>query len=157
MISYGLRPIIWRWYGLQLCQIFRSFLRSDIRQALDLRILIFWKPRAPRLSMKNPFRRSWRAGVSGKDNFSKSSRNHSYWHRGTCLRSANRLRSIAVRISCPDVYIDHRFQKCGKQSWSYRARAAGLSLVTTEMLLFEWLRRAGTDEFRFVLPIIRDL
>ncbi len=36
-----------------------------------------------------------------------------------------------------------------------RARAAGATIVTTEMVLFEWLHKAGTDEFRALLPLIK--
>lgn len=36
-----------------------------------------------------------------------------------------------------------------------RMRAAGIGIVTTEMVLFEWLHRAGTDEFRTLLPLIK--
>ncbi len=36
-----------------------------------------------------------------------------------------------------------------------RLRAAGIGIVTTEMVLFEWLHRAATDEFRALLPLIR--
>lgn len=36
-----------------------------------------------------------------------------------------------------------------------RARAAGAGIVTTEMVLFEWLARAGTDDFRALLPLIK--
>ncbi|MCL2345096.1 MAG: hydrolase [Desulfobulbus sp.] len=38
---------------------------------------------------------------------------------------------------------------------SERLRALGGQIVTTEMVLFEWLRRAGTDEFRALLPLIK--
>jgi nicotinamidase-related amidase len=36
-----------------------------------------------------------------------------------------------------------------------RLRAAGVQVVTTEMVLFEWLEAACTDEFRAMLPLIR--
>lgn len=36
-----------------------------------------------------------------------------------------------------------------------RMRAGGVHIVTTEMVLFEWLHRAGTDEFRAMLPLIK--
>lgn len=36
-----------------------------------------------------------------------------------------------------------------------RMRDAGCAVVTTEMVLFEWLERAGTQDFRDVLKIIR--
>lgn len=36
-----------------------------------------------------------------------------------------------------------------------RMRAAGASIVTTEMVLFEWLERAGTPVFKTVSALIR--
>jgi len=36
-----------------------------------------------------------------------------------------------------------------------RMRAGGAHTVTTEMVLFEWLEKAGTDEFRALLPLIK--
>jgi hypothetical protein len=36
-----------------------------------------------------------------------------------------------------------------------RMRAAGIQIVTTEMVLFEWLHLAGTDDFRQLLPLIK--
>jgi len=38
---------------------------------------------------------------------------------------------------------------------SERLRALGTQIVSTEMVLFEWLHRAGTDEFRALLPLIK--
>lgn len=36
-----------------------------------------------------------------------------------------------------------------------RLRMEGVRIVTTEMVLFEWLERAGTVDFRTLLPLIR--
>ena len=36
-----------------------------------------------------------------------------------------------------------------------RLRACGGQIVTTEMVLFEWLVKAGTDDFRALLPLIK--
>ncbi|MFZ2267698.1 MAG: hydrolase [Azonexus sp.] len=36
-----------------------------------------------------------------------------------------------------------------------RLRAAGVGIVTTEMVLFEWLHAAGTEQFRALLPLIK--
>jgi nicotinamidase-related amidase len=37
-----------------------------------------------------------------------------------------------------------------------RLRSAGAQIVSAEMVVFEWLKRAATDEFRAVLPLIKD-
>jgi hypothetical protein len=34
-------------------------------------------------------------------------------------------------------------------------RAGGVHIVTTEMVLFEWLQRAGTPEFKELSALIR--
>ncbi|MGB5558614.1 MAG: hydrolase [Paracoccaceae bacterium] len=36
-----------------------------------------------------------------------------------------------------------------------RLSAAGVSIVTTEMVIFEWLGRAGTNAFKEMLPLIK--
>ena len=36
-----------------------------------------------------------------------------------------------------------------------RMRDAGAGIVSTEMVLFEWLGRAGTDEFKQMLPLVK--
>ncbi|MBS1160552.1 MAG: Isochorismatase hydrolase [Proteobacteria bacterium] len=36
-----------------------------------------------------------------------------------------------------------------------RLRGGGIGIVTTEMVLFEWLHQAGTDEFRALLPLLK--
>jgi len=36
-----------------------------------------------------------------------------------------------------------------------RLRAAGADIVTTEMVVFEWLGQAATDDFRAILPLIK--
>ncbi len=42
-----------------------------------------------------------------------------------------------------------------RQAAIERLRHAGAHIVTTEMVLFEWLHQAGTDEFRALLPLIK--
>jgi isochorismate hydrolase len=36
-----------------------------------------------------------------------------------------------------------------------RLRSEGARIVSAEMVAFEWLKRAATDEFRAVLPLIK--
>lgn len=36
-----------------------------------------------------------------------------------------------------------------------RMRDAGVAIVTTEMVLFEWIGQAGTPEFKALLPLIK--
>lgn len=42
-----------------------------------------------------------------------------------------------------------------RQAAIERMRATGVNVATTEMVLFEWLERGGTDEFRAALPLIK--
>ena len=42
-----------------------------------------------------------------------------------------------------------------RQAAIERMRTAGVHVATTEMVLFEWLERGGTDEFRAALPLIK--
>ena len=44
-----------------------------------------------------------------------------------------------------------------KQSAIDRLSRAGVVCVSTEMVIFEWLRRANTNKFRELLPLIRSL
>ncbi|NBC00669.1 MAG: isochorismatase family protein [Bacteroidetes bacterium] len=43
-----------------------------------------------------------------------------------------------------------------KQRGLERMRAAGCTIVTREMVAFEWLEKAGTDAFRAVQPMLRE-
>ena len=45
--------------------------------------------------------------------------------------------------------------RSSKEAALRRLAANGIELVTTEMAIFEWLERAGTDEFRALLPFIK--
>jgi nicotinamidase-related amidase len=36
-----------------------------------------------------------------------------------------------------------------------RLRANGVTIMSTEMLMYEWLERAGTDTFRAALPLLK--
>lgn len=42
-----------------------------------------------------------------------------------------------------------------EQACLARLGAGGVSIVTTEMVIFEWLGRAGTDAFKEMLPLIK--
>lgn len=42
-----------------------------------------------------------------------------------------------------------------EQACLARLNAAGVSIVTTEMVIFEWLGQAGTDAFKEMLPHIK--
>lgn len=42
-----------------------------------------------------------------------------------------------------------------EQACIARLSAAGVSIVTTEMVIFEWLGRAGTKAFKDMLPLIK--
>ncbi len=42
-----------------------------------------------------------------------------------------------------------------KRAGLERMARAGVEVVTTEMVLFEWLGRAGTDAFRDLLGLIK--
>lgn len=42
-----------------------------------------------------------------------------------------------------------------KQAGIERMRAAGLDIVTTEMVVFEWLNKAATDEFKELIKLIK--
>ncbi|MDE0111587.1 MAG: hydrolase [Albidovulum sp.] len=72
------------------------------------------------------------------------------------LQTALGLRShnYAVKL-CVDATGSRK--EIDKEIALQRMASEGLSLVTTEMVLFEWLRRAGTDEFSDLLPLVREL
>lgn len=43
-----------------------------------------------------------------------------------------------------------------EQACRTRLSASGAHVVTTEMVIFEWLGKAGTEAFKLLLPIIKD-
>lgn len=44
-----------------------------------------------------------------------------------------------------------------KEAGLARMRAAEVGIVTSEMVIFEWLRRADSEDFRALLPVIKAL
>ncbi len=57
------------------------------------------------------------------------------------------------RFMVVDAILPRLVQKSG--STTERMHSEGISVVTTEMVLFEWLERAATPEFRRVLRLIK--
>lgn len=72
------------------------------------------------------------------------------------LQTAMGLMGMGLRpIVVSDAVSSRKPGDC--QAGIERLRAAGAIIVTTEMVIFEWLERADTDEFRRLLPTIRAL
>jgi nicotinamidase-related amidase len=65
---------------------------------------------------------------------------------------------LASMEGCRPIIVE---DACGSRRESDRRRAmmrmdrAGIDIVTTEMVLFEWMRRAGTDIFRDIIKVIK--
>jgi nicotinamidase-related amidase len=48
------------------------------------------------------------------------------------------------------------YAKTDKDTATQRMKEAGAVTATVEMMIYEWLERAGTDEFRKVLEIVKE-
>lgn len=71
------------------------------------------------------------------------------------LQTAMLLLASGWRVALVADACGSRFAR-DKQAGLDRLARAGAEVLTTEMVLFEWLERANTDEFRTLLPLIRD-
>ncbi|NTV12189.1 MAG: isochorismatase family protein [Zoogloea sp.] len=66
------------------------------------------------------------------------------------LQTALELHSAGKEVFVVEDAIGSR-SLADKAAGVARMRAAGITIVTREMVAFEWLKRAGTDEFRLVM------
>ncbi len=70
------------------------------------------------------------------------------------LQTAEQLLEDGVRVFVVADATSSRVSLSHKHAMQ-RLRAAGAVIVTTEMVVFEWLRRAGTPEFKEVSALIK--
>jgi len=70
------------------------------------------------------------------------------------LQSAFDLLGEGFAVYCVDEAMSSR-TPASKNLALARLRAAGASIVSVEMVLFEWLERAGTPAFKAMLPLIK--
>lgn len=90
------------------------------------------------------------------------------------LRATGRRQAVLVGMECHVCVLQSAFglQEAGfdvfvaadatssrtpenHQAGVERMRADGIHVVSTEMVIFEWLHRAATEEFRALLPLVR--
>ena len=70
------------------------------------------------------------------------------------LQSALDLRSAGHEVFVVVDAVASR-QEASRQTALRRMEQAGVHPVTTEMVIFEWLGRAGTPDFKALLPLIK--
>jgi len=70
------------------------------------------------------------------------------------LQTALDLRAAGYQVFVVEDAVGSR-RLADKQCGLERMRAAGCTIVTREMVAFEWLEQAGTDAFRAVQPMLR--
>lgn len=70
------------------------------------------------------------------------------------LQTAEQLLEDGVRVFVVTDATSSRAPMSHKHAMQ-RLRAAGAVIVTTEMVVFEWLRRAGTPEFKEISALIK--
>lgn len=68
----------------------------------------------------------------------------------TALEMAAARHDVTVVVDAVSSRAEH-----SKATALQRFQAAGIRLATTEMILFEWLRRAGTPDFKSISRLIR--
>lgn len=70
------------------------------------------------------------------------------------LQTALDLADAGYEVFVVDEAVGSR-RPSDKQRGLERMRQAGLTIVTREMVAFEWLEKAGTDAFRTIQPMLR--
>ncbi len=70
------------------------------------------------------------------------------------LQSALRLAELDFQVAVATDACSSRLPENAEMAWQ-RMRANGIETVVTEMVLFEWLHCAGTEEFRDLLRLIK--
>ncbi len=68
----------------------------------------------------------------------------------TALEMAEARHDVTVVVDAISSRSEH-----SKETALQRFQAAGIRLATTEMILFEWLRQAGTPDFKSISRLIR--
>jgi nicotinamidase-related amidase len=70
------------------------------------------------------------------------------------LQTALDLTTLGYQVFCVDEAMSSRTEN-SKHIALARLRDASCTIVTLEMVLFEWLERAGTADFKALLPLIK--
>ena len=72
------------------------------------------------------------------------------------LQTALDLVAQGMAVFCVEDAMSSRLLS-SKATALMRLRAAGCTIVTMEMVLFEWVQRAGSPDFKAMLPLIKTL